>query len=442
MGAGRRVTRLLADLARVNGRYLRSPGFRREAMSALATPSTPLELSAAAEREVASAPAGALPYAGVTGAALALCSLRREPSRPMSVNLLLTELDPDRLFAGVNTALLVAIGLADRLSRPVRIVTLSETITAAQAPRLRDAVTARLGRDAATLSVVTREELIGFPAHPDDLWVATHWTTAHPAQVAARVGVLSRNHVVYLVQDYEPSFVAASTDSITASGTYHEGFTLLVNSSPVAAVLRSREGARVDEKLVFAPQLDLDRIRAHASERTPGDVPTVFFYGRPSKPRNLFALGVASLKVAAARLPPGSVRWVSAGEPHRTVTLAPGHTLTSLGTVSWDEYFALLATSSVALSLQASPHPSHPPLEAALSGALAVTNEVEGTRAHLHPRLRAVGGDPEALGAAVAAALSSGEPATSTADDLVALGHPLDSALDHLAATLTDGAEA
>lgn len=439
MGTVRRFTQLVADLARVNARYLRSPGFRREAMSALATPSTPLELSPSAEREAASAPSGALPYAGVTGAALALCSLRRDASEPAMVNLLLTEFDPDRLFAGVNTALLVASGLADRLRRSMRVVIFSESIPAAQAPRLREAVATRLGRPPASVSVITRGDLIDFSVHPDDVWVATHWTTAHPAQVAARIGAVARDRVVYLVQDYEPSFVSASADSITASGTYHEGFALLVNSSPVAAVLRSREGVRVDDDLVFAPQLDLERISAQATDRASATVPTVFFYGRPSKPRNLFALGVAALKVAATALPADSVRWVSAGEPHREITLAPGHTLESLGTVGWNDYFALLARSHVALSLQASPHPSHPPLEAALSGAVAITNEVDGTRSMLHPRLRAVTGDPEALGQAIIEALAAPAVATHASTDIAALGRPLDDALDALATRLDVG---
>lgn len=437
MGAGRRVTRLIADLARVNVRYMRSPGFRRAAMSALASPSTPLELSAAAVREVSAAPAGALPYAGVTGAALALCSLRRDTSRRETVNLLLTELDPDRLFAGVNTALLVAKGLADRLDRSLRVILLSETITAGQAPRLRAAAASRLECDTAAIAVVTREDLLDFPVHPDDLWVATHWTTAHPVQVATRIGVLAADRVVYLVQDYEPSFVAASADSVTASSTYHGGFTLLVNSSPVAAILRSREGVVVDEALVFAPQLDLARISAQSVNSAPNAVPTVFFYGRPSKPRNLFALGVAALKVAASRLPAGSVNWISAGEAHRAVALAPGHTLRSLDAVGWDDYFALLAQSRVVLSLQASPHPSHPPLEAALSGAIAITNEVDGTRSTLHPRLRAVIGDPETLGQAIVDAVTSPGESAAESHDLSALGRPLKDALDSVASRIT-----
>jgi hypothetical protein len=245
------------------------------------------------------------------------------------------------------------------------------------------------------------------------------------------------------VQDYEPGFTALSTDRVTASGTYRAGFHLLVNSEPVAAVLRAAEGVAVDATAVFAPDLDLVRLAAIAAQRASGAPParpvTVLFYGRPSKPRNLFALGIAALRVAAPALPGIPVRWVSAGEQHRYIDLGGGHRLESRGTLGWDEYFALLGECDVVLALQASPHPSHPPLEAALSGALAVTNEVAGTRASLHSRLLAVSPDPAALGAAVAEAVRAADTRTTTARPpatIIEWGGTMASALDAVTALL------
>lgn len=440
----------MADLARVNSQFLRSPGFRRAAMSALAAPSTPLQLSTATIRELTVAPETARPYAGLSGGALALSGVVRDGHASPTVRLVLAELDPRRVFAGVDTALRVADQLANRLAVPLQVVVLSEAVDARHRTALLNAVTHRLGRDPSRTSILLREGVVGAPTHPNDVWIATHWTTAHPLQVAARAGVIDPDRVIYLVQDHEPGFTALSTDRVTAADTYRAGFHLLVNSEPVAAVVRTAEGVHVDPAGVFAPELDFDRLAAVAAKRASRDrtasPTTVFFYGRPSKPRNLFALGVAALKVAALALPGAEVRWVSAGEPHKDIDLGGGHRLESLGTLEWSAYFDLLAATDVVLSLQGSPHPSHPPLEAALVGATSITNEVAGTRASLHPGLIAVHADPEALGRAVAHAVTrAGSPEVTAAGQsrstalLSTLGGTLDHALDRLVELLGPG---
>ena len=80
-------------------------------------------------------------------------------------------------------------------------------------------------------------------------------------------------------------------------------------------------------------------------------------------------------------------RSTSAGEKHRNVDLGHGHKLESLWLTAVERLRTLeyIASANVVLSLQHSPHPSHPPFDAAISGARAVTNEFYGTRAGLHP---------------------------------------------------------
>src|SRR5690606_38329276 len=152
----------------------------------------------------------------------------------------------------------------------------------------------------------------------------------------------------------------------------------------------------------------------------------------------LYQLGVSALRVAARELGAevAPVSFISAGEPHAPVPLGAGATLRSVGTLPWDEYFELIATAQVVLSLQESPHPSHPPFDAAISGAFAVTNAFDGSRAKLHDRLAAVPGTPQELGGAVARSVrrarAEGVPDFTPLADGV-LGRPLAAALDHLA---------
>jgi len=400
----------------------------RRIASRLPRPDAARRIAAA---EVARAPAAARAAAGLTPASLALAGVRIVRS-PRTVNLVLPDATPARRFAGVDTALRATAGIARRLGAEVRIVE-TNLLRRRRAARRVDAGLLAQRFDDIPARLTPRETIGDTGFGSDDLWIATHWTTAHALQVAATAGTLDPDRVVYLIQDYEPGFTAWSSDHVLASDTYAAGFRPLVNSTPVAQVLAARAGVHVDPAAVFAPALDLPRLEriAAARDRAPR-TRRVRFYARPSKPRNLFPLGMAVVRAARRRLG-GDVEFVLAGEPVRP---EPG--IRSMGRLGWDEYFAVLAGSDVVLSLQLSAHPSHPPLEAAISGALAVTNDLDGTRAGLHPRLRAV---PASLAALTEELLL----AVDTAHDVEpgylplapgALGVPLETALDTLTARL------
>lgn len=381
-------------------------------------------------------------YDGLTDRSLVLAGISADgPGR--QVVLVLEEIGPGAAFAGVRTALAVAAGLAARTGRTLRIVTTgtsprrASTRTTERFLAQRFASVVPSGLPA--MRVVRREDLGDATFAADTVWIATYWRTAHALDVAARAGVLHRDRVVYLVQDHEPGFLPWSTASAVASATYRAGFVHCVNSTPVAEALERHEGIEVDPRFVFAPELDragIDRAEAVRGARDPGGVTRVLFYGRPGKPRNMFPLGVAALRVAARELAGDRVdlEFLSAGEPHADVDLGDGHLLRSVGTLSWDGWFDLLGTADVVLSLQQSPHPSHPPLDAARSGAAVVTNELGGLRSGLHPALAAVDADPAALGAAVADAVRTRvRRAPGGAVPGASLGRSLATVLDELA---------
>ncbi|GAB3578077.1 hypothetical protein GCM10027579_01110 [Calidifontibacter terrae] len=120
--------------------------------------------------------------------------------------------------------------------------------------------------------------------------------------------------------------------------------------------------------------------------------------------------------------------------------LGPAGRAELLGRLSWSDYFDVLRRGQVLLSLQATPHPSHPPLDMVLAGGISVTNELRGTRGELHPRLHAVDPDPESLAMAVVQALEAGrdsaEDAVSTQHMVESLGTPFESAVRAVLATL------
>lgn len=441
-----KARRLVSDLVRVNERYARDGHYRNDVRERLGRTVSRVDVGVA-RRERDRAPLAARPFDGLVETSLSLAGIRTVDRDP-EVVLVVDELREGAAFAGVQTALAVALALGDRLGRRVRVVMVRWTTPGNSAAAAEALVADRFpesrvdGRPG--VRVVRREDILDTEFGRDDVWVATHWKTAHPIDVAVTAGVVPRHRVVYLVQDYEPGFSPWSTEYAVAASTYRAGFRMLVNSEPLRRYLADVEGLDVPSEHTFTPHLDLELLERVAAARGHEDVVRVLFYGRPSKHRNLFRLGVAALRVAVQELAADGIRieFHSAGEQHGDVELdgGPGDVkLVSHGTMPWDDYFRFIASTNVVLSLQHSPHPSHPPFDGAVSGARVVTNEFRGTRAHLHPNLEAVPADARSLGLAVADAVRQAAADGPTGHVPLAagvLGGPLETAVDALARAL------
>jgi hypothetical protein len=399
---------------------------------------TPKQHALVAAEAAAALPA-ARPYTGLASTSLTLAAVRLGDAPPR-LNLLIGEVRDGGMFAGVHTALGFAIKLSKELSIPLRVLMLDFT-SPGNDRQSAERTIALSFPGAGSVEVVPREDMRAEQFGRDDLWLATHSKTAHAAQVANASGLIDASRVVYLIQDYEPGFSPWSTESVLAAATYHAGFLPVVNSMPLWHYLCSQEDLVIDEAQVIAPSFESARLETAALARTPRAVTRVLFYARPSKHRNLYQLGISALRAAVLELgaDAASVEFYSAGEEHDEVQLGPDQRLVGLGRLPWNEYFDFLSSTDVVLSLQQSPHPSHPPFDAAISGAVAVTNEFHGTRAKLHPRIVAVPADTAHLGGAVANAIRQskrGAPGhyLPVADGL--LGHSIDEVIRKVASRL------
>lgn len=337
----------------------------------------------------------AQPYLGLDPYSLFLDSATFSSSGPRMTNAFVPTLRSSRTFAGVRTALKAACRLASLNGTGLQLISY-EDLGKHSATEVRHLVSAEFGFD----GPVHVFDLTSLPAArftDDDTWLVTLWGTAHTLDLLARRERVDRAKVVYLVQDYEPLFYPASSRSMLARTTYHAGFVPLVNSRPLATYLASEETVTVPDSHVFAPELDMTRIaEAAASRPTVEQNNSVIAYYRPSS-RNMAEVALSAMRCLHREL-------ASAG---KTATLSlvgssdgnrhAGNGLQSLGRLAWDDYFKLLARTKVIISLQATPHPSHPPLDMVASGGHAVTNAVGESRSGLHPRLHAVESDPEAL---------------------------------------------
>lgn len=340
-----------------------------------------------------------------------LGQLRFDGASP-SVVLVLQSFGSEVLFAGIRTAALAAVELAGTLGRPLRVVVFEDVhgdlaeLGDALATMIRTESRHPEVADDVELSVQGARRLGGH--HPDDVWVATFWTTAWNLARLVEDGRVRADNVVYFVQDWEPSFYPWGELQLKALSTYAAGFRLLVNSRSLARYVEQQTGRPVDPARVFAPELDPAPFHAAADRWKPAPDGSlrVLFYARPSKPRNLAGLGVRALRAWADTLPEGADVVVRlAGESIGEVDLGPRLRAELLGKLSYDAYYGVLAETDVGLALMSSPHPGHLALELPMAGIPTVTNPFEGCREPwIEGLLVAERADERALADALAAA--------------------------------------
>jgi len=315
------------------------------------------------------------------------------------LNLLLPTLEPEHRFGGIATAL--------RLFRAMASEAPEARIVVTGMPRTRRTVMPDCNGDVHFL--LDEEGRLG--VRSDDRFVVTTWGSAHAgfgirAWQEVKYGA-ARRPVIYIIQDYEPAFHPWSSRWMLAEETYREPDTLAVFNTRDLRHYFRQNGYGFASEEVFEPRMhpELRQRRDAAMRRKRPKEKAILVYGRPSTPRNAFALMVAALRLWARSHPDAeSWRIESAGEFHGPVRLARGSTLRSLGKLSLSDYANRLERAGVGVSLMASPHPSYPPLEMANFGIRTVTNRFAGREpAERHPNLDAPARNtPAELAAAIA----------------------------------------
>ncbi len=296
------------------------------------------------------------------------------------LNLLLPTLNPARLFGGAKTALDLSDALAPFFPRH-RIITFTPVSNAGLAGLVGFQLVESVADSPYFRQVVAlpRGEETSLPVGPEDIFLATFWTTA---ELAVRIGTWQAaefNQPIrpfgYLVQDFEPGFYPWSAQWALARRTYAGDVpTIAVINTSLLRDHLAGEGIQFADEFTFEPRLTA-ALRPFLDEPPRERTRRIVVYGRPETPRNAFPLIVDGLR-QWAKTDPKARSWKveSAGRKHPSIELAPGLRLRSLGKLELAAYGALLRESAVGLSLMISPHPSYPPLDMAHLGMLVATN--------------------------------------------------------------------
>jgi hypothetical protein len=192
---------------------------------------------------------------------------------------------------------------------------------------------------------------------------ATAWETAYPVLASP-----ARGTRCYLVQDFEPSFYPAGSESLLAEATYRFGFHHVTAGRWLAQRLRREYGVPADH-FDFGRDLTYALDPAIGPEQRTG----VCYYSRPQTPRRAHELSIMALDLFANRHPEVDIH-LYGWEVTRLPFAATNHG------VCTPEQLNLLYNRSIAgLSLSAT-NVSLVPHEMLAAGCIPLVNDAEHNR--------------------------------------------------------------
>jgi GT2 family glycosyltransferase/glycosyltransferase involved in cell wall biosynthesis len=269
-------------------------------------------------------------------------------------------------YAGIHTILRFAQLLRDRHGAQSELVIYDNPgVTAAE---MTGRVSVLFPKPPGTFRVLqSLEEVAELPEC--DLAVATLWKSAY--------AVLSHPRAMtkaYFVQDFEPAFLPAGTQSALAEQTYRLGLYGIFNTQGLHDYVTSHYPM---EGCWFEPAVERAIFHAH---RPPKRGPLrIFFYGRPGSERNAFELGMATLRQLKAELG-SAVEIVSAGERWNPEHYGLQGVITNLGVLPYEKTADLYRECEVGLCFMFTKHPSYLPFELMACGVTVVTNDNPANR--------------------------------------------------------------
>ncbi len=362
-----------------------------------------------------------------------------------ALNVLQPFLNQQSMTGGPNTILLVAALVAEQ-GIPVRIVT-SHAGHRPDADWLDAHLTSLLGRRPPEhlrfASAAEPDAPLAVGA--DDLWFATHWTTAQALKMV--LPRMRRNWFMYFVQDFEPGFYAWSSNYALALETYGMRFRALVNEHFLATHLVAQAAGRFADPgflerqcMAFEPAVDRRVFHPPTDGETRRRPKRLLFYTRPTNPRNMLGVGIDALRqVVASGAFAGEWEFLSIGARGSMPPLAlgAGRMLVPAPWASYAGYADSLREADIMLCPMLSPHTSYPVLEMAACGGLALTNTYGPKTAEalsaMSPDIRGVAPTVEAFADGLRETADEVEAGRPRSDRLV-LPHTWDAVLPQVAA--------
>lgn len=276
------------------------------------------------------------------------------------------------LFGGVGTSLILGALLAERMGATLRLVTRLEHPDAG-------AVRSVLKANGLAVQIPIETAFVrphggrGLAVGDRDYFMSTSWWSTRALLPSVR-----RNRLFYLLQEDERMFYPHGDTRLACALTLAEPdiFTVINTQLLYQHLVAGPDPLPSLEQRSawFEPAFPgINSIR----ETTDGRKRRLFFYARPSNPRNLFDTGLAALAnaISAGLFPASEWELHFVGKDIPNVTMPRGIRPIIHQGLSWAAYQSLIATMDAGFVLMDTPHPSYPPLDLASYGAAVLTTK-------------------------------------------------------------------
>lgn len=305
------------------------------------------------------------------------------PAQPRRINILVSEVNFQYLFAGYICVFNLALELK-RNGYDVRIVLVDECdFRPAEWNRQLDRYEGLAGLFDQVEVAYVFDRSNALSVNPDDAFIATSWWTAHVAHRAARS--LNQQRFVYLVLEYDPLFYPAGSFYALAAQSYTFPHLAIFSTDLLRDYFQANKiGVFSENGEATAPvviQNAATRFEVSEAAMRARTRKRFLFYARPDQrytARNVFELGVLAIRQAIQQGHFRSHDWefhgLGAVGNYRDVSLDEKTVLSMLPKVSLQEYVKVLPTYDLGLTLMLSPHPSMMPMDMAGAGLVTVTN--------------------------------------------------------------------
>lgn len=292
-------------------------------------------------------------------------------------NVLDTTWSPRSMTGGPNTALNIAGHVALR-GVPTRLIATS-TPASIDAAWLAAHLARLVGSDLPPIEVASAADPAApLPIGRRDLFMATHWITAHQLKPVLRQW--PDRKFFFLLQEFEAGFYPWSSNHALALEALEMDYWPVINERLLAEFLFSLPFTQLSDPImrkravVFEPAVDPAIF--YPAPGSPHRRRRLLFYARPTNPRNMFGLGLSALRATASDRGFADWEFLSIGSRDSVPDLAlgAGHRLRPAPWQDYAGYAELLRNADLLLCPMLSPHTSYPVLEMAACGGISVTN--------------------------------------------------------------------
>jgi hypothetical protein len=314
-------------------------------------------------------PAKPIPTASFTRRGSALNLISELDSGQRRLSLVTDSTNAGSLYGGVGTSLILANLLATKFDLTLRIITRTQKVDEQNLQRFAS----ELKLDAvsvAELCFLPEDGIDAAPVQQDELFLATSWWTMESLWRS-----VPAKDIIYLIQEDERMFYPTGDNWLLAQNFMSAPETRLVNTRALHEHF-NLSGILVDQQTThwFEPSIPAEVF--YPGQPTNQEKLNLAFYARPQHARNLYSLGMETIRVGILQgvIDLDRVNLHLIGSNIDEGSLPQDWHVTVHQNLTWLQYAEVLREMQVGLSLMASPHPSYPPLDMAQSGVVVVTN--------------------------------------------------------------------